>query len=220
MSKKNRKPYTESYIRTYKNVIDPRVCEELIHTYEKIWGDNQEEIMKTSLCYNPDGTKFCAACNCDRLDLTKHKDFKELMSHAMSGINKSIQMYKEDCSITTGWPKQIGYESPRIKRYLPDNNQQHDLHSDVTNKDNAKRFVSMVAYLNDDFEGGETTVPNFGYKSKVSTGAVMMFPTTWCYLHKGNPVRSGSPKYVLATFLHYLSGTVQKGYQENAPKVL
>ena len=61
MSKRNRKPYTESYIRTYKNVIDPRVCEELIHTYEKIWGDNQEEIVKTSLCYNPDGTKFCNA---------------------------------------------------------------------------------------------------------------------------------------------------------------
>ena len=48
----------------------------------------------------------------------------------------------------------------------------------------------------------------------------MMFPTTWCYLHKGNPVRSGKPKYVLGTFLHYLSGTDQKGYQEDAPKVL
>ena len=127
MSRRNKKPYTESYIRTYKNVIDPRVCEALIHTYERVWGENQEEIMKTSLCYNPDGSKFCVACNCGRLDLTEHKDFKELIGYAMSGINKAIQMYKQDCGITKGWPKKLGYESPRIKRYLPDNNQQHDL---------------------------------------------------------------------------------------------
>ena len=32
-----------------------------------------------------------------------------------------------------------------------------------------------------------------------------MFPCTWSYLHKGNPVKSGSGKYVLGTFLNYLT---------------
>jgi hypothetical protein len=205
----------ESYIRTYTDVIDRRVCKALIDTYEKVWKEQKDKIMSMSLCYDSAGNKTCGACNCGRLDLMQHEEFKELFNFVLGYINKTIQIYKDDCGITSQqWPSKFGYESFRIKRYLPDGVQQHDLHSDVTNKDSAKRFVSMVCYLNDDFKGGETTVPNFNYKSKVSTGAVMMFPTTWSYLHKGNPIKSGSgsPKYVLGTFLNYISG--KKGYKD------
>ena len=39
----------------------------------------------------------------------------------------------------------------------------------------------------------------------MTTGGIIMFPCTWSYLHKGNPVKSGSGKYVLGTFLNYLT---------------
>ena len=59
--------------------------------------------------------------------------------------------------------------------------------------------------MNDDFKGGETSFPDFNYDSKVKTGSVIMFPCTWSYLHKGNPIKSGNAKYVLGTFLNYVA---------------
>ena len=32
---------------------------------------------------------------------------------------------------------------------------------------------------------------------------VLVFPPTWQYPHIGMPVKSGSPKYIMSTYLHY-----------------
>lgn len=87
---------------------------------------------------------------------------------------------------------------------MSDGVQQHDTHVDVNNKSSAKRFLSIICYLNDDFGGGETSFPHFNTKTKVETGTVLLFPCSWSYLHKGNPISSGNSKYVLGTFLNYV----------------
>ena len=70
----------------------------------------------------------------------------------------------------------------------------------IENKD----VFTSICYLNDDFEGGETSFPHFNTRTKVGTGTVLLFPCSWSYLHKGNPISSGNPKYVLGTFLNYV----------------
>ena len=65
---------------------------------------------------------------------------------------------------------------------------------------------NSLLYLNDNFEGGETIFPHFNFKTKVETGSVLLFPCSWSYLHKGNPVKKGHAKYVLGTFLNYIDG--------------
>ena len=51
---------------------------------------------------------------------------------------------------------------------------------------------------------------------------MIIFPCTWSYLHKGNPVTKGGAKYVLGTFLNYVDEqqTNRKGDQTLGTKGL
>tara|TARA_B100000700_G_C14862306_1_gene769263 strand:- start:629 stop:1054 length:426 start_codon:yes stop_codon:yes gene_type:complete len=125
----------------------------------------------------------------------------------MGQILQAIEQYKVDVELAPNqWPKQYGFENVRIKRYLGDQKQQHDFHSDVNDVNSAKRFLAIVCYLNDDFSGGETYFPKYNMKTEVETGSVVFFPSTWNYLHKGNPVTDGYAKYILGTFTNYIKG--------------
>jgi len=119
-------------------------------------------------------------------------------------LKTAINRYKNDCNLFHNqWPKTFRYENLRIKRFLCEKNQQHDTHVDVSNADNAKRFLALVCYLNDDFDEGETEFPQFNFKTKVETGSLALFPVSWTYLHRGRPPKNGHAKYMLGTFLQY-----------------
>jgi hypothetical protein len=61
------------------------------------------------------------------------------------------------------------------------------------------RVVSLVAYLNDNYEGGELEFPSFGYTYKPQAGSVILFPSNYIYKHSAAPVTSGT-KYSLVTW--------------------
>lgn len=62
-------------------------------------------------------------------------------------------------------------------------------------------IVSFVIYLNDDYEGGEIEFRDFliGRKLKPKSGSVLIFPSSNYYIHKVNPVKSGT-KYSMTSF--------------------
>lgn len=193
------------FIRCYSNVFDKSLCGDIINLYEKLWKEETESIKQMSLCYDSKGVKTCGACDCQRLDIMQHKDFEPIINTVINHLQQIMELYKEDANVhEVQWPKNHGYEHIRVKKYIANGIQQHDLHVDVTNKTSAKRFLAVIGYLNDDFDGGETSFPHLNTKTKVETGSVLLFPCTWTYLHRGNPVSSGNPKYVLGTFLNYV----------------
>ena len=192
------------FIKLYKNVLPPDLCSSIINTYEKLWREQEEQIKKMSLCYSEEGQKLCTACNCQRLDIMQHHEFKELFNQVIGRFQLLISQYKKDVIVhDCQWPERYRYENFRVKRFLCDGNQQHDTHVDVTNTDTAKRFLAFVCYLNDDFDGGETIFPQHNYQSTVSTGSVLVFPVAWSYLHRGKPLTNGYAKYMLGSFLQY-----------------
>jgi hypothetical protein len=65
----------------------------------------------------------------------------------------------------------------------------------------SKRSISVLIYLNDDYEGGEIEFPNFTIKIKPKAGTLILFPSNYAYGHIAHPVTSGT-KYVIATWLH------------------
>ena len=62
--------------------------------------------------------------------------------------------------------------------------------------------VSLVAYINDDYEGGELFFRLQGLKVKPEAGDLFIFPSNFMYPHQAMPVTSGT-KYSIVTMLDY-----------------
>ena len=62
--------------------------------------------------------------------------------------------------------------------------------------------VSLVAYPNDDYEGGELFFRLQGLKIKPEAGDLFVFPSNYMYPHQAMPVTSGV-KYSIVTMLDY-----------------
>lgn len=58
-------------------------------------------------------------------------------------------------------------------------------------KRNVERDISMVIYLNDNFEGGEIVFPHQAISIKPRKGMMVAFPSTHHFLHGVNPVTNG-----------------------------
>jgi len=62
--------------------------------------------------------------------------------------------------------------------------------------------VSLVSYINDDYEGGELYFRLQDLKIKPKAGDLYIFPSTFMYPHRAMPVHSGT-KYSIVTMLDY-----------------
>lgn len=57
---------------------------------------------------------------------------------------------------------------------------------------NADLAFSLVAYINDDYEGGEISFPNHNVTVKPKAGSMIMFPSQEPYIHEVKPITSGT----------------------------
>ncbi len=62
--------------------------------------------------------------------------------------------------------------------------------------------VSVVAYINDDYEGGEIYFPRFNLTIKPGKGDIVVFPSTYVYEHASNDMISGT-KYAIVIMTDY-----------------
>jgi len=85
--------------------------------------------------------------------------------------------------------------------------QEYRIHHDTADSQKHKEYnrqLSVIVYLNNDFEGGAT---RFLYTStedmamKPPKGSAIIFPSNWCFKHQGNPVESGK-KRILVTWYY------------------
>lgn len=62
--------------------------------------------------------------------------------------------------------------------------------------------ISIVAYVNDNYEGGELYFPRFDLTLKPKKGDVMVFPSTYIYEHASQDMISGT-KYAIVVMTDY-----------------
>jgi hypothetical protein len=124
-------------------------------------------------------------------------------------INESLITYKEQVikinEMFQYYPVPGGYsttchrEAIQILEYS--SNQEYKFHHDVSNDPNSKEYhrqISVVLYLNDDFEGGGTEFPHNTYKPKPGYG--LIFPSNWCFPHSGQKVLSGKKRVAVTWY--------------------
>jgi hypothetical protein len=129
-------------------------------------------------------------------------------------INESLLSYKEKVisinDMFQYYPVPAGYnttccrESIQVLEY--NSNQEYKFHHDTSNDPNSKeyhRIISIVLYLNDNFDGGGTEFPHQTYKP--SPGYGLFFPSNWCFPHSGQKVLSGKKR--VAVTWYYVNDT-------------
>jgi hypothetical protein len=105
--------------------------------------------------------------------------------------------YLYSMSLTNQFIESKGY-TPDIKISKYGIGDDYNWHCDFERRfeDNClwSRQISSITYLNDDYEGGETEFA-CGLFIKPKMGKTVVFPSNWCFTHKGRPVIKGT-KYI------------------------
>ena len=101
------------------------------------------------------------------------------------------------------------FETPNVLRYEPstDSPEHYSEHSDAAGVTTATRQVSVIAYLNEVAQGGETVFTLFDHAQRCEKGTVLLFPSSWLYHHLARAPESG-PKIVVVTWIHFANGGV------------
>ena len=194
----------DNLIRVYENVLDKEFCQKLIDKYE----ESEDAQSKTS---------------------TAGRQFTEIPMHnymsvwgdefivCLNSFHGIIENYKQEIGIepinsskpkNALWPEQYGMEGIKIKRYLPNDEDEFNWHVDVNDGQSNARFLAFFVYL-DDNDAGETEFGGWigDFTAKCVAGSAILFPPMWPWLHRGKkPINK--PKYLLQSYLHYVSPEV------------
>jgi len=180
----------DNLVRLYENVAPRDWCEAQIDLFEDDTeqheiqdNGNSETLTQINMLHSPD-TRWRTNAN-------------ELVNYIMT----TVEQYKKDCDIDSfQWPTTMGFEPPKVKRYMPGRNESFPAHVDVLDKTTMNRFLVCFLYLNDVNIGGETEI--FGKKFAAEEGSMLLFPPMWTHPHIGHSPVSG-PKYIIGGYLTY-----------------
>lgn len=185
------------YVKAYDNVLSKEECEHIIKKFES----NLTHQVRN---YHENHHSF------KQININHHIDVWGREFEVLFGtMQEYLKRYKSDLNIDDeSWPNEMLYEQLRIKRYLPNTEDEFKFHVDSKDYLSARRFLAYFWYLNDVNEGGETVFQlnrevSPSIKVQPKTGKLLMFPPLWTHPHLALPPVSG-PKYIVGGYLHYV----------------
>lgn len=189
-------------INIYKNALTLDQCSEIINTLENnLHGDGpyswqgamvtegHEQILEARNCLD---FKIGHECLGPINDL--NKDLYKIHKMSFDGIYPCVEDYGQYWGVVMRY-----YEVFNYVKY-EGTGQHFAVHADhgpayVTT-------VSAVAYLNNNYEGGELIFPRFNLTIKPDPGDLVVFPSTFIYEHSSEPIISGN-KYSIVVMTDY-----------------
>ena len=180
----------DNLVRIYENVLEDNWCDRIVEKYENN-PDQYEE-------HNHGPMSFT------QIKMQQHPEWGEELQQLINVFVKQKKVYADDVLIDPlQWPSKHGWEEFRIKRYLPNGVDQFDWHVDCTGYEDARRFLVMFLYL-DNNTAGETDVKlkDDRVVSSCKKGSMLIFPPMWPWLHAGKLPKE-TPKYIVGSYLHY-----------------
>jgi len=183
----------EKWIKTYPKIFSKEECAGLIEWFEIL--DESKQLVQTKL----EGHREFDEVNLNnfreqtlKMQLDVYKRFDDI-----------LEKYKQDVKVhEKALPEKSAWEELRIKRYRAGIGNFLD-HVDVGDSISARRFLVFFLYLNDVAEGGETEFPDLDLTISPECGKLLVFPSIWTYLHRGN-VPISNDKYILGSYKHYV----------------
>ena len=157
-------------------------------------------------------TEYCPAKKCTQLNVMHQQDAwgREIEAFE-AGLSAALDRYLAAIDGVLD-PKTLLLDvktSPdtgfQIQKTAPDGASCFDWHDDssATDASTHHRVLSYIWYLNT-LDSGHTQFKQFAFDLDVrpEAGKLLMFPSTWTYLHRGTPVlRTSGPKYIVTGFV-------------------
>lgn len=182
------------------NVLSPQECKDII-SYSKAKGMNTSDVLSPT---SSSGTEV-------------NNQYRDSMTAWLSDDEHPLVMKLAKISEKlTGLPRE-NQEMIQVAFYQPNGkfNEHFDacVYDDVEycakmNNNAGQRRATLLLYLNDDFQGGETEFVSIGLKVKPETGKAILFWNTdenekilESSKHKGNPVANGE-KWICTKWSH------------------
>jgi len=187
----------DNLVKIYENVLEDDWCDRIIKKYEDN-PDQYEEHKHGPMSFT-------------QIKIQQFPEWGDEFKKLVEVFVSQKKRYAKDVLVNPlQWPKNHGWEEFRVKRYLPNGVDRFDWHVDCSNHEDAKRFLVMFLYL-DNNESGETDLlMKEGGTASVTDrvvspckkGSVLMFPPMWPWLHAGK-IPTHTPKYIVGSYLHY-----------------
>jgi len=194
------------YVAFVPNILSSEDCDTVIDWYDN--NIDQEYTSKTGDSDDNEDYGISEYRTSTSLAVSLDTKVDNILS---SAVNKTLLAYietlntkyilKDNDSWIRHLPERMKSEQFQINRY--DENQEYKWHSDQGYNYKREtgifmRQFSVVVYLNDDFDGGET---EFQFtKVKPQKGACLIFPSNFMFNHCARPVKNGV-KYSCASWL-------------------
>jgi len=176
------------HISTFKNFVSPIVCQAIredvdaSNLYEQGILDNKGEniermktIVDREARYVMCGTKF---------------NHPELINSVIQSVVENFIEPRYLCTVQYWeWPQLLIYPEDG-GHYKPHVDGEYYYVGDgwkrITNRD-----ITLLLYLDDDYDGGEVIFPDYGMMIKPSIGQIITFPSNRNFRHGVNPVTKG-----------------------------
>lgn len=158
---------------------------------------NKPELYKKGFVnYSKIGKRITSILNPITVDFEQYPDIAKALSIFNIDLLNIVDQYCLEFSLE----ELIQETSWLIMRY--DIGDYFDIHKDED--PNYDRTVALVAYLNDDYTGGELEFPDFGLSVKPSAGDVLVFPGSFAYRHRVKPVTNGT-RYAVVNWFKFVN---------------
>jgi len=100
-----------------------------------------------------------------------------------NAINKSSQIYAKEYNIDLGYLTPLSISKYHVGKHMGS-------HVDSYGDDRSP-ILSVVLYLNDNYEGGELYFKNQDITIKPTAGSIVIFPSNSPYYHESKKIKSG-----------------------------
>lgn len=128
-------------------------------------------------------------------------EFKEAYSKIVMSIGSCVENFSQSYGLNMTYMEAVNFVKYGVGEHF-------DIHSD--HGFSYTCTVSTVAYLNENYEGGELWFNHLDQKIKPETGDIVVFPSTFIYSHASLPVESGI-KYSAVTMFDYNDANHKSG---------
>lgn len=193
----------EDFIGVFDDVLDKDQCQQIIDYFDKMASlnlvVNSKEYQNTNKDRNlmrKDDTVFMYYPEVFTLQPT-HFCLSMFVKNFWPCYEKYIEEYQalHQCA-------KHGITGLRLQR-TPPGGGFHQWHFENSDFSSASRIVTIMIFLNDMEEGGETEFIYYNKRIKPKTGRLLIWPSGYPHTHRGNPPISGL-KYIITGWLDLL----------------